>query len=161
MSMTPTVTPEHEWLRRLVGQWRAEGSAEMGEGQPAETWKGEETMRAIGDVWVQGEGRGETPGGGTSTTQMTLGYDPARKRFVGTFLGSMMTNLWVYEGKLDESGKVLTLDTEGPDFTQPGKTAKYQDIIEIISPDHRTLSSQTIGPDGQWVRFMTAHYRRK
>lgn len=160
MSMTPTVTPEHEWLRRLVGQWRAEGSAEMGEGQPAETWKGEETMRAIGDVWVQGEGRGETPGGGTSTTQMTLGYDPARKRFVGTFLGSMMTHLWVYEGQLDAAGKVLTLDTVGPDFTDPTKMQKYQDIIELVSPDHRVLRSQVQQADGTWMPFMRADYRR-
>jgi hypothetical protein len=55
---------------------------------------------------------------------------------------------------------VLTLDAEGPSFTDPKVMAKYQDIIEIISPDHRTLSSQLLGGDGQWHRFMTAHYRR-
>ena len=38
--------------------------------------------------------------------------------------------------------------------------AKYQDIIEIVSDDHRTLSSQIL-TDGKWHRFMTAHYRRR
>ena len=41
------------------------------------------------------------PDGGPATMIMTLGYDPAKKRFVGTFIGSMMTNLWVYEGELE------------------------------------------------------------
>ena len=59
------------------------------------------------------------------------------------------------------AGKVLTLDTEGPDFTTPGKTTQYQDILEIKSDDHHTLSSRALSPDGQWHGFMTAHYRRK
>lgn len=63
--------------------------------------------------------------------------------------------------KLSATGKVLTLDTEGPDFAIEGKLVKYQDIIEFKSDDHRVLSSQTLGDDGQWRQFMTAHYRRK
>jgi hypothetical protein len=73
----------------------------------------------------------------------------------------MMTNMWVYEGTLDPTGKILTLDTEGPSFTAEGKTAKYKDIIELKSDDHRTLTSQVLGEDGKWNHFMTAHYRRK
>ena len=42
----------------------------------------------------------------------------------------------------------------------PNKTAKYQDIVEIVSGDHRILYSQVLGEDGRWNRFMTAHYRR-
>jgi hypothetical protein len=159
MSMTPPTTPEHDWLRRLVGRWNAEGSAEMGDGQ-VEGWKAEETVRAIGDVWIQCEGHGQMPEGGTSTTQMTLGYDATRQRFVGTFLGSMMTHLWVYEGQLDAAGKVLTLDTVGPDFADPTKMCKYQDVIELVSPDHRVLRSQVQGEDGAWTQIMRADYRR-
>jgi Protein of unknown function (DUF1579) len=55
---------------------------------------------------------------------------------------------------------VLTLDAEGPSFADPNKTAKYQDIIEVVSDDHHVLSSQVLGDDGRWNRFMTAHYRR-
>jgi hypothetical protein len=39
--------------------------------------------------------------------------------------------------------------------------AKYQDIIEFVSADHRIMTSQILGEDGQWTQFMTAHYRRK
>jgi hypothetical protein len=42
-----------------------------------------------------------------------------------------------------------------------GSMAKYQDIIEFRSDDHRLLRSQVLQKDGTWNHFMTAHYRRK
>ena len=151
---------EHDWLQRMVGEWTSEAHASMGPDKPPETFRGTESVRSIGGLWVMCEGRGEMPSGGTALTIMTLGYDPARKRYVGTFIGSMMTHLWVYDGSLDAAGKVLTLDTEGPHFGVEGKMAKYKDIIEFTSDDHRVLTSQMLGDDGQWHQFMTAHYRR-
>ena len=71
-----------------------------------------------------------------------------------------MTHLWPYNGTLDPTEKILTLDSEGPSFTGDGTMAKFQDMIEFLDIDHRTLSSQYLGPDGQWVKFMTAHYYR-
>src|SRR5262245_46955001 len=151
---------EHRWLEKLVGEWTYESEAFMGPDQPPVKSRGTETVRSIGGLWVQCEGKGEMPGGGPATMIITLGYDPAREQFVGTFIGSMMTHLWVYEGGLDAAAKVLTLDAEGPSFADPAKSARYQDIIEIVSDDHRILSSQVLGDDGQWHHFMTAHYRR-
>ena len=151
---------EHQWLERLVGEWTYEVEAVMGPDQPPSKHTGAESVRSLGGVWVLCEGRGEMPGGGAATTVMTLGYDPVKKRFVGTFIGSMMTNLWVYEGELDATEKVLTLQAEGPSFTAQGKTAKYKDVIEVKSDDHRVLTSQVLGDDGVWHHFMTANYRR-
>lgn len=73
----------------------------------------------------------------------------------------MMTHLWVYEGTLDAGGKVLTLDTEGPGMSGDGKMVKYQDVITLVSDDHRILTSRMKGEDGNWIAFMTAHYRRQ
>jgi hypothetical protein len=151
---------EHQWLQKLVGEWTTEMDAVMGPDKPPEKFRGTESVRSIGGLWTQGEGSGEIPGGSTTTTIMTLGYDPAKKRYVGTFIGSMMTHMWIYEGELDASGKVLTLDTVGPDFSTEGKMTKYKDIIEFKTDDHRILSSQMLMDDGTWQRFMTAHYRR-
>jgi hypothetical protein len=100
------------------------------------------------------------PGGGVAKMLMTLGYDPRRKRFVGTWVGSMMTHLWAYEGALDPGGTVLTLDTEGPSFAGVGGLARYQDLTEWQGDDHRILRSRMLGNDGTWYGFMTAHYRR-
>jgi hypothetical protein len=151
---------EHQWLQKLVGEWTYEHECASGPDQPPVKASGTEKVRSIGGLWTVGEGQGEMPGGGASTSIMTLGYDPQAKRYIGTFVASMMTHLWIYNGSLDATGKKLTLDTEGPSMTGEGM-AKYQDIIEFITNDHRTLTARLLGPDGKWQEFMTAHYRRR
>jgi Protein of unknown function (DUF1579) len=154
---------EHQWLQQLVGEWTTEAEMVMTPGKPTETCKGTESVRSLGGLWILAEGQGEMPGGGTATMLMTLGYDPQRKRYVGTWVGSMMTHMWLYDGEVDSSGKILTLNSEGPDMSPgaaPGKLAKYKDVIEIKAADYRILTSHRLGDDGKWQQFMTAHYRR-
>lgn len=152
---------EHAWLKTLVGQWTTQAECMGPDGQTMKDQpRGTEVVKMLGDLWVIGEGEGSMPGGGRFSMRVTLGFDPLRNRFVGTWIGSMMTSLWVYEGELDASEKILTLNAEGPSFTDPAKTAKYQDIIELKNDRERTLTSRCLGDDGAWVQFMTVTYRR-
>jgi hypothetical protein len=148
---------EHAWLQRLVGKWASEMECVGPDGKTMKS-KGTETVRSLGGLWTLGEGVGEMPDGAPATSLMTLGFDPQKGRFVGTFVASMMTYLWTYDGKLD--GNKLILDAEGPVMTGEGKMGKYQDIIEMRSDDHRVMTSQLLGDDGKWTQFMEAHYRR-
>lgn len=148
--------PEHKWLEQLVGEWTFESNCHMGPDGPTMTARGSETVRSFGGLWTIGEA--ESGDGWQSV--MTLGYDTASQKYVGTFIATMMTHLWIYSGTLDDAGKVLTLDTVGPNFTD-GSMVKYQDIIEIIDANTRTLTSQKPDPDGKWVQFMRATYTRK
>jgi hypothetical protein len=152
---------QHAWLQQLIGRWTSEAEMSMGEGQPPQTCKGTETVRALGRIWIVAEGEGEMPGGGEANTMMTLGFEPRTGRFVGTWVGSMMTHLWVYDGWLEENETRLVLEAEGPSFTVEGGLASYRDIIELRSPDHRVLTSHLLQDDGSWQQFMTAHYRRQ
>jgi hypothetical protein len=151
---------EHRWLDRLVGEWTSETECSMGPDQPAMKTQGVDVVRSLGGLWIVAEGEGEMPGGGVAKSIMTIGYDPQTKRYVGTFIASMMTHLWIYNGALDAAEKVLTLDADGPDFTGK-KMAKYKDSIEFVDDDHRIMTSRVLGEDGTWNQFMTAHYRRK
>lgn len=151
---------QHDWLQRLVGTWTSEMSCQMGPDQPPMTSTGIDRVESLGGLWVICAGEGTMPDGGPAYSRMTLGYDPARQRFVGTFVASMMTHLWIYDGVLDAAGEVLTLDTEGPCMAGDGRMVKYQDVITFLSDDHRTLTSRMLGDDGVWNEFMTAHYRR-
>src|SRR3982751_1377996 len=83
---------EQRWLRRLVGDWSY--GAETAPGQPSGTHGGTEHARLFGGAWAVCEGEYHTPDGESGATMMTLGYDPARARFVGSFIGSMMPHLW-------------------------------------------------------------------
>lgn len=152
---------EHQWLQKLMGEWTYEVEAKMGADQPIETSAGTERIRSLGGLWILAEGQGEMPGCGMVTTMMTLGYDPQQQSYVGTWIGSMMTYLWRYEGELDTTETVLTLNSDGPAMTGDGKLAKYRDVIEFKSDDHRVMTSHMLGDDGQWHQFMTANYWRQ
>jgi hypothetical protein len=156
-TMHVELTKEHQWLGQMVGEWSCEMEAEMSPGGPTTTHKSTERVRSLGGAWVLCEG--EMGGDGTHETLMTLGYDPQKGRFVGSFVGSMMTNQWIYEGELDEAGTSLVLATQGPSVEDGGIT-DYRDTIEIRGPDHRVLTSRYRRTNGEWTLFMTAHYRR-
>ncbi|HEY4253651.1 MAG TPA: DUF1579 domain-containing protein [Roseomonas sp.] len=151
---------QHRWLQQMIGRWSFASEATMGPGQPSMRSEGTEVVRALGGLWVVAEGAGTTPDGKPANWMMTLGFDPKKGCFTGTWVGSMMTLLWVYDGFLDAERRVLTLEADGPSFTDGTKLAKYRDIIRIESPDHRVMTSHALGDDGSWTGFMTAHYRR-
>ena len=151
---------QHGWLTQLAGEWETEAEMVAAPGQPAVKCKGTETVRTLGGLWIVSEHKGEfmgTPVNG----QMTVGYDAKSKKYVGTWVCSACDHLWKYEGTVDESGKVLTLETEGPNPALGGKTSKMRDVMELKDKDTRILKSSILADDGQWVPFMTMTATRK
>jgi Protein of unknown function (DUF1579) len=157
---TPEPSPEHHWLLQLVGDWDFSCECSMGPDQPPLTSTGKQSTTSMGSIWILGEMQSFSPEGQPDRSLMTLGYDPAKKRFVGTFVTSCMTHMWPYDGQLDATGKVLTLDSEGPGFAGDGSMARYQDVFEIIDRDHYLLKSSVLNPDGSWKQFMSGKYTR-
>lgn len=153
-------TKDHAWLEQLIGEWKFESecAGEPG-GEPMKSG-GVEHVRSLGGLWVVCEGGGEMPGGGSMSFIMSVGFDPAKNKYVGSWIASCMGMMFVYEGDLDESTNTLTLNTTGPSFEDPTKTARYQDIIEIKSADERELRSRFQDDKGEWHNFMKATYRR-
>ena len=151
---------QHRWLQQLLGDWTNTTTMDAELPDSSKTTHGTETVTALGDLWIVGQSRGDMPGGGMADMRMTLGYDADQQRFVGNWVGSMMHTMFVYQGTLDDSQNVLTLDTEGPSFSGDGSTARYQDVITLKGSNERTLHSQTLQPDGSWKRFMVATYQR-
>ncbi|EAQ79690.1 DUF1579 domain-containing protein [Blastopirellula marina] len=158
-------TKEHEWLQQMVGKWTFEAEAVMGPDQPTSKATGKETVRMLGANWLIGEGEGEMPcpegqtEGGVGYTVITIGYSPEKKAMVGTWIGSMMNHMWLYEGSLDLEKGLLTLNSSGPSFDGSGMSA-YRETLQMISPRERTFSSAVKGEDGEWLTFMTAVYKR-
>lgn len=160
MPEMPPPTPEHLWLKQLAGEWETSMEAKMDPNQPAMKCQGSESARLLGGFWLLVEGKTEMPGMGLMTTMLTIGYDPQTKKYIGSWIDSMSSHLWKYEGSVDATGKILTIETEGPCPFRPG-TAKFKDVMEIKSKDHRVLTSSVLGDDGKWQQMVTADYRRK
>lgn len=155
----PSPTDEHRWLAQLVGEWVYEGNA-VPEG-PTSQSTGIESVRMLGDLWMLAEADGRMAGNLPAKSLITLGFDTDKGRFVGSFIGSMMTSFWIYDGALDPDGRTLRLRSEGPTFDGSPGTALYEDVIEIVGPDERLLRGRVQGKDGAWTDFMLTRYRRK
>lgn len=158
--MTPELREEHSRFKRFVGTWRYYMEASMKPGDPPTTFTGTESARMLGEAWMIAEGEGEMPGGEIGRTMMTLGYDPEKGKIIGTWIGSMMCNMFVYEGDFDASGNVLSLISEGPHCGEPGKTAVYKDEITFESDRVRVMRSYMRDENGNWNQMMTATYER-
>ena len=151
------ITDAHRWLEGFVGDWQMVPDPD---GPPEQQVDDRiESGRLLdGGGWLVVEGRG-TMGGGNATTIFTAGFDPDKGKYVGTWVGSMMNYMWIYEG--ERQGDRLILNCEGPNFEKPGQMQAYQDIHTFDGPNDRSLLSQTLQEDGTWKVFMTAKYKRK
>jgi hypothetical protein len=161
MPEMPPPVKEHEWLQKFVGEWESAVEVAMEPGKPPMKCKGTESARMLGGFWIVGEGKGKMEGvPGTMTSLMTLGYDPQKSKYVGTWVDSMNSYLWNYEGTVDATGKVLTLETQGPCPLKPG-LVRFKEVTEFKSDDHRVFTSSMQEDDGRWVTMVTASYHRK
>lgn len=163
------VAPKHDqpeqqnpsaFLQKLVGEWSVTSYAVMDPNEEPYRFEGEETARMLGRQWLISEYQSEVEGQVIHSI-LTIGYDPAQEQFVATYVNSMQTQLWSYEGTLNEQGTTLTLKTEGPFMGDPNQKADYRVVIERDDADRWTMSSQIHMPDGEWFEFLRFEYERK
>ncbi len=155
MSMEmPKPRAEHAFLNRLVGRWQVT-AAEMSDGSD---WI--EEVRSLNGIWFVAEGRGNMPDGTPAVTVLTLGHNSATGRYTGSWIGTMMENMWVYDGDVSEDGSTLSLYTRGPSFDDPSVMQDYREQLILTGDDTRIFTSSAKQPDGGWHTFMRADYRR-
>lgn len=160
MPPTPEPTPQHLLLKQFAGHWESEATANMGGGNEPMVIQGTESGRLLGGFWLVLEGKSEMAGEPNSS-QMTLGYDRTKKKYVGTFVCTGMDHLWTYEGEFDAGGKKLTLHTVGPDLLNPEKTAKYTETLELVDADRKVFTSYIEQADGKLQEIVTVKYVRR
>lgn len=147
----PQPTEHNRWLQRFVGKWKVSSPSHPGH-------DGEEIVRAMGELHVICETKGAMPGGGEMEAVMTLCHDPDKDAFAGSFLANVMGHYWIYtHGERD--GDKLHMYATGPAMSGEGEQ-EYRDTFELLSDDHRRLSSHMKDEDGSWTKFMEANYER-
>ncbi|MES2570285.1 MAG: DUF1579 domain-containing protein [Verrucomicrobiota bacterium] len=156
----PGPVKEHAWLQQFVGEWETEGEIDMEPGNPPIKVHGSESTRLLGGFWVVGDGKSEMPDM-PFENRLTIGYDPEKQKYVGSWIDSMTGYFWKYEGTVDASGTTLTLNTQGPCPKTPGQLASFKEVTEFKNPDHRIFTSSIQGEDGHWTQMVVIHYRRK
>lgn len=155
----PGTAPEHELLKRFVGEWEITGECTTTPGSDPTENTGRTSSRLLGGRWVINEMVFDADGTEIRGVQ-TLGYDPAKQKYIGTWTDSMMNHLWVYEGVYDEEKRTLVLDTMGPNMMGDGELVPFQDTFEFVSEDKITMRSKAKDDAGEWVVFMTSEMSR-
>jgi len=156
----PKPDQEHHWLQRFMGEWKTESKATMIPDQPPMQCSGTMSSRQLGGFWVLNEFKGEWSGDPMNGIQ-TIGYNKAKNKYVGTWVDSATPFMWLYEGTVDASGRILTLEAEGPNFMADGKLTKFEDIYEFKSANEILMKSRMLGDDGKWITFMSGTAIRK
>lgn len=149
----PTPGPEHQFLKRLEGEWVANIKSPGGDSTGSATYK-----VICGGFWVAGDFHAEF-GGEKFHGHGLDGYDPEKKKFVSAWVDSMGAQLLVLEGTLDEAKKVLTMRGQGPG--PDGKPVKYRNETRFKDADHLTFVMNVVAEGGQEAEVMTIEYTRK
>ncbi|WP_416408316.1 DUF1579 domain-containing protein [Agrobacterium rosae] len=153
---------EHAFLERLVGEWVMISSTGYEGYDPDDAeQRFTESIKSVGGLWIVSDGRGKMPDGTPMAAIITLGFDPAKGHYVGSWIGSMMTTLWVYKGWLEPDGETLVLEAQGPKFDGSGEIATYHDVLTLHDDNSRTFSGSVLQPDGSFKQFMSSEFRRK
>lgn len=110
----PKPTAEHEQLAADAGTWDATIKVwePGGQSEPAVS-KGVETNRRMpGGLWMLSEFHGQF-GGVAFHGQGQTGYDPLKKKYVGTWVDSLSPSMMVMEGDLDPKTNTLVMHAKG------------------------------------------------
>ncbi len=159
----PKPTAEHKILADDEGTWDASIRSFMA-GPDAEPTvsKGVEINTVVpGGLWLLSKFRGDF--GGTSFEgHGQFGYDPTKKKYVGSWIDTMSPSLSLLEGTYDAKTRTMTFVGDGVD---PATKAKYTQKMVTTAKDDGTrvftLYMKFGGAGGDEVKFMEVTYTKR
>jgi hypothetical protein len=152
----PKPGPEHEVLKNDVGTWDATIEMLMPPGPPS---KGTETSAmGPGGLWLISDFKSDMMGMPFQGHGVT-GWDPAKKKYVGTWVDSMSTSISMSESTYDAAAKTATGTLEGPG--PDGQPMKMKAVTQYKDDDTRVFTMYMAGPDGKEAPTMRITYKRR
>ena len=139
-----------DWLKQFEGKWAAVSKTP---GTEQVVGRGTMESKVLGKFWIENTHQAKMPMAKFTAIQ-TIGYNNKKERYTGNWIDSLTDYKWEYDGEVDESGKKIILNAEGPDWTDPSKMKDYRDIYEFKSPHEIVALSQIKNDDGEWETFM-------
>jgi hypothetical protein len=155
----PKPGPEHAALKMDEGTWDAVVEITPGPGAPPMTSKGVEVNTiGCGGLCLISDFKGEVMGMPFAGHGVTT-WDPAKKKYVGSWTDSMSTGLALGESTYDPATKKWSGSMEGPDMS--GKMVKSRSTGEMPTPNTRVMTMFGTGPDGKEAQTMKITYTRR
>jgi hypothetical protein len=158
MPPMPKAGPEHEVLKSDVGTWDATVESFMpGVAQPMIS-KGTETNTLVGGLWLVTDFKSDLMGQPFQGHGVS-GWDPNKKKYVGTWVDTLSTGLGLSESTYDAASKTMVGTFEGPDPS--GQVTKMKSSVVWKDPNTRVFTMSGPGPDGKDATFMKITYTRR
>jgi len=154
----PQPTAEHGALMETVGTWNVDCTYYMGPGEEMKV-QATETVEAVGGFWTVSLFQSEMMGA-PFTGRCTMGYDVRTGKWVGTWIDSMMPNMYVMEGEYDDEGRTLTMLSEGPAPGGSGDLTQYRSTIEKLDDGNRRFEMFVAMPEVGEVKMFSYIYSR-
>jgi hypothetical protein len=154
----PKPGPEHKIFEMDAGTWDATVETFM-PGAPPMTSPGTETNTiGCGGLCLISDFK-SVMAGAPYHGHGTSAWDPAKKKYVGTWTDSMSAGISMGESTYDPATKTMTGWMEGPDMT--GHVSKMKNVSEQKDPDTRVFTMFMPGADGKDVPGMRITYKRR
>jgi len=155
----PKPTAEHSGMARAEGTWDASVEISMGSpGTPPQLSKAVETNRlCCAGLWLVTEFK-SNPGSASFEGHGITGYEPAKKKYVSTWVDSDLTSPMVSEGAYDATGRTLTLRGS---MMSRGKTLQWRSVEVWKDDDTRQFTLFMRGPDGKETPGLNIAYTRR
>lgn len=148
----PKPGPEHEFLKKMVGDWTLTMKFGGMESKGTVNYK-----MTLGGLWLEGNLESELFGAKFTGKSLDT-YDAGKKKYVGIWVDSMTTaGPMVMEGDYDKAKKTLTMSGTGPG--EDGKPSKYKSVSEYVDAD--TVNFTMYMGDGKDPAFTIVYKRKK
>lgn len=147
----PKPGPEHEVLKKMVGDWTLTMKFGGMETKGTVNYKME-----VGGLWLVSNLEAELFGAKFQGKGLDS-YDPTKKKYVSVWIDSMGTSPMLLEGDFDKAAKTLTLAGTGPGMD--GKPTKYKSVSKM--PDDDTIDFTMYVADGKDPAFTIVYKRKK
>lgn len=154
----PTPSDEHKLLQESVGKWNVKCTYYMDPSQPPMECDATETIESVGPFYTASrfESRfGEMPFLGSAT----LGYDPHKEKWVGTWISNMGPEFYYFEGDYDADAKRLEMKGEGM-FPHFGCICPFRSVQDWNDDGMHKFEFFVQIPNGPEMKTFTYLYSR-
>ena len=147
----PKAGPEHDVLKKLVGNWDLTMKFGGMETKGTVVYKMD-----LGGLWLVSDLQSELFGTKFQGRGLDT-YDSSKKKYVAFWFDSMSTGSVITEGDYEKEKKTMTMTGSGPGMD--GKPTKYKSVS--VFPDDDTINFTMYVGDGTDPAFTIIYKRKK
>ena len=149
----------HKQLASMAGTWNTKTKSWMDPTQPPMESTGAcEQVALLGGRFLQQTCTGEMMGSPFTGIGIT-GYDNHTKKYVTTWMDSMGTGIYFFEGTASADGKTITQESRYDDPIQGPMT--WRGVTKIVNDDSQVFEMYGTSKGGKEMKMMEITYTRK